>query len=102
MSSKILRTVHETAKGLHNAGIMDPITMREFDALCLKPPKPMTPKQIKKLRNKEKVSQPIFAMFLNVSPSTVKKWETGEKTPSGIALRLLNIVENKGISFIQE
>lgn len=102
MNSKILEAVHTTAKGLHDAGIMDAVTMREFDGLCLKPPKPMTPTEIKKLRIKERVSQPVFAMFLNVSSSTVKKWETGEKVPSGIALRLLNVVENKGISFIQE
>lgn len=49
----------------------------------------MTPNQIKKIRLPEKISQPVFASFLSVSPSTVKKWETGEKIPSGIALRLL-------------
>ena len=102
MSSKILKAVHDTAKGLHDAGIMDTVTMREFDALCLKPVRKMTPTQIKKVRLKEKISQPVFALFLNVSPSTVKKWETGEKIPSGVALRLLNVVEHRGLGIIQE
>lgn len=31
----ILDAVHETAKGLYDAGIMDQITMQEFDDLCL-------------------------------------------------------------------
>ena len=101
MSSKILKAVHETAKGLHDAGIMDVVTMHEFDMLCLKPVRKMTPVQIKSIRVKEKISQPVFAMYLNVSPSTVKKWETGEKIPSGVALRLLTIVEHNGLGIIQ-
>lgn len=76
--------------------------MKEFDALCLKPVRKMPPSKIKQIRLKEKISQPLFAMFLNVSPSTVKKWETGEKVPSGVALRLLNVVENMGLSIIQD
>jgi len=102
MSSKILKAVHETAKNLHDAGIMNTITMREFDMLCLKPARKMTPNQIKKVRLKEKISQPVFALFLNVSPSTIKKWETGEKIPSGVALRLLNVVEHRGLDIIQD
>lgn len=102
MSSKILKAIHDSAKSLHDAGIMNIITMREFDALCLEPIKKMTPNQIKKIRLKERISQPVFASFLNVSPSTVKKWETGEKVPSGIALRMLNIVDHKGLSIIRD
>ncbi len=100
MSSKILKTVHETAQGLHDADEMDLITMREFDTLCLKPVKKMAPKQIKKLRLHEGVSQPVFAFYLNVSPSTVKKWESGEKMPSGVALRLLKVVEQNGLNIL--
>lgn len=39
MATKILDTVHETAKGLHKSGAMSTKTMREFDALCLSPVK---------------------------------------------------------------
>lgn len=35
--SNILNILHETAQGLHAAGVMDTTTMREFDALCLPP-----------------------------------------------------------------
>ena len=100
MNSKILKAVHASAKTLHDARIMNTVTMREFDALCLEPVKKMTPNQIKKIRLREKISQPVFALFLNVSPSTVKKWETGEKVPSGIALRLLSVVDHKGLNVI--
>lgn len=98
--NSILNAVHETAKGLYDIGLMDVVTMHEFDSLCLKPAHKMTPHGIKKIRLREKVSQPVFALYLNVSPSTVKKWETGEKQPSGAALRLLNIVESNGLSVI--
>ena len=39
MGKSILNNVHETAKGLHRAGVMDGKTMREFDVLCLPPVK---------------------------------------------------------------
>jgi putative transcriptional regulator len=35
-SSKILKTVHATAAGLHEAGAIGQTTMRKFDALCIK------------------------------------------------------------------
>ena len=53
--SKILETVHGTAKGLHKAGVLDAKTMREFDALCLPPIKSYTPLQIRRLRTNDGV-----------------------------------------------
>ena len=91
---------HETVQGLHNAGLMDVKTLREFDALCLTPVEPLTPTEIKKIRLHEKVSQPVFAMYLNTSASTIKKWETGEKHPQGTSLKLLTLVKNKGLAAI--
>jgi len=67
MVKKILDTVHETAKGMHDAGVMNTITMREFDALCLPPVKDLTAVQIKRLRTKSKASQAVFAAYLNTS-----------------------------------
>jgi putative transcriptional regulator len=61
MAKSILKSVHETAKGLHKSGVMDEITMREFDALCLPPVKTYTPTQIKRLRRRYKASQSVFA-----------------------------------------
>jgi len=39
----------------------------------------------------------VFAACLNISASTVKKWETGEKHPNGASLKLLNLVAKKGL-----
>ena len=100
MAKTILDVIHETAKGLHKAGTMDAQTMREFDALCLPPIKKYTPKQIKVIRLRNKASQAVFAAYLNTSPSTVQKWEQGTKHPSGIALKLLNLVDENGLEIL--
>lgn len=94
---RILDKVHETARGLHKSGVMDTQTMREFDALCLPPVKNLTAAQIKRIRKRNKASQAVFAAYLNTSPSTVQKWEQGQKKPNGPSLKLLNLVEQKGL-----
>jgi len=94
---RILETVHETARGLNRAGVMDTTTMREFDVLCLPPIKNLSAAQIKRLRVRSKASQAVFAAYLNTSPSTVQKWEQGQKRPNGPSLKLLNLIEQKGL-----
>jgi putative transcriptional regulator len=74
--------------------------MREFDQTCLAAPPPMEPKRIKRIREKQKVSQPVFARYLNTSESTVEKWESGAKKPSGMALKLLDIVDKHGLKVL--
>ncbi|MFZ5738269.1 MAG: helix-turn-helix domain-containing protein [Pseudomonadota bacterium] len=98
--SAILTTVHKTAAGLARAKVIDKATMREFDELCLTPVDPMAPDEIKALREREQVSQPVFARYLNVRKDAVSKWERGEKRPDGPSLKLLNLVKAKGLSAI--
>ena len=98
---RILDTLHETAKGLHKAGIMHKQTMREFDALCLPPVKNLSAAQIRRIRKRNKASQAVFAAYLNTSPSTVQKWEQGQKKPNGPSLKLLNLVEQKGLEALR-
>lgn len=100
MNKSILEAVHSSAKDLKNAGVMDEMTLREFDALCLPPVKEFTPAQIKQIRQKTKASQSVFALFLNTSASTVQKWEQGQKKPRGTSLKLLNLVAEKGLEVL--
>lgn len=95
--SRILKNVHADAKALQAAGLLDEITMREIDGLCLPPIKKYTADDIRRIRAHTHVSQAVFARCLNVGPTTVQKWEQGAKKPSGASLRLLQIVEAKGI-----
>lgn len=96
----ILVSVHKTAAGLHKSGLIDKATMREFDALCLTPVEPLTAEEIRALREREQVSQPVFAHYLNVRKDAVSKWERGEKRPDGPSLKLLNLVKAKGLQAI--
>jgi putative transcriptional regulator len=95
--SAILEAVHETAQGLFKAGVMDRVTLREFDRLCLLPIEPLEPEKIKQIRETSNVSQAVFAAVLNTSLSTVQKWEIGQKRPTGTALKLLHLVKEHGL-----
>jgi putative transcriptional regulator len=98
--SDAFEAIHSSASALHKVGAISKDTMRSFDDSCLAVPAPLEPRQIKKLREKNHVSQPVFARYLNTSESTVEKWETGAKRPSGIALKLLAIVQKHGLQVL--
>ena len=95
--SEAFAAIHSSASALSRAGVIDKTTMREFDLACLAAPPALKPDQIRKLRERFRVSQPVFARYLNTSESTVEKWERGTKQPSGMALRLLAIVQKHGL-----
>jgi putative transcriptional regulator len=73
------------------------MTLREFNRLCLPPIETLAPEQIKKIREDSRVSQAVFAAILNTSVSTVQKWEIGQKRPTGTALKLLHLVQKRGL-----
>lgn len=95
--SDAFEAIHSSATALFETGAIDKTTMREFDASCLAAPPDIDPAHIKQIRERNHVSQPVFARYLNTSESTVQKWETGAKRPSGMALKLLSVVEKYGI-----
>ena len=95
--SRLLSEVREAAQDLHSIGVIDVTTMRKFDALCLPEAPRYSPADIKRIRKANRASQGVFAAYLNVSKATVTAWEQGLKDPSGMGLKLLNIVERKGI-----
>jgi putative transcriptional regulator len=98
--SKISEAIHSTVAGMYRAGTVDQATMRDFDESCLTVPAPIEPHQIKKIRQSQHVSQPVFARYLNTSESTIEKWESGAKKPSGMALKLLTIVQKHGLKVL--
>ncbi|MEX1222234.1 MAG: DNA-binding transcriptional regulator [Idiomarina sp.] len=96
----ILKTVHKTAQGLKKADAIDKTTMRKFDALCLTTIHEFDADKVRNLRLKYKLSQPVFAQYLNVSDKLVKKWDQGDSKPRGAALKMLSIAEKKGLEVI--
>ncbi len=98
--SDAFEAIHSAVEGMYKTGTIDKATMKTFDETCLIVPQELTPPEIKALREKNHVSQPVFARYLNTSESTVQKWETGAKRPSGPALKLLSIVQKHGIELL--
>ena len=98
--SDAFAAIHETVCGLHDAGAMDIRTLRKFDKMCLTPTPPMKPEEIRALRKREHVSQAVFAIYLNVSKGVVSQWERGEKQPAGTSLKLLALIQKKGLDAI--
>jgi putative transcriptional regulator len=56
-----------------------------------------TAKDIKRIRKTNGASQGVFAAYLNVRRATVTPWEEGLKEPSAMGLKLLSIVDRKGM-----
>jgi putative transcriptional regulator len=96
-SSDILDMAVDLAGALHDVGAMDKATLREIEALAVPQVPAYSADEIRSIREKNRVSQPVFAVYLNVGRSTVAQWEQGKKSPSGPAARLLDLVARKGL-----
>jgi len=98
--SEIIESLRRDMSALQEAGAIDKVTMREFDKICPPPVRDFSAAEIRQLRERLKFSQPVFAHHLHTTSSTVRKWEQGETRPSGPALKLLNVIADKGLHVI--
>ncbi|WP_032114050.1 helix-turn-helix domain-containing protein [Candidatus Paracaedibacter symbiosus] len=98
--SDAMAAIHETMESLDEIEAIDKQTMRRFNEACLTTVRPLTPEEIRNIREKEHVSQSVFAHYLNVTTGLISKWERGEKHPAGASLKLLSLVDKKGLSAI--
>lgn len=98
--SRLLAAAHDTAQDLHRLGFIDKRKMSKFDALCIVPVTDFDSAKIRDLRQNLQLSQAVLAAVLNTSISTVRKWELGDKHPSGPSLKLLSLLERKGLEAV--
>lgn len=103
--SRLAKALLETAEDMRKAGLLDKathekITMRHLGSQTTHKVTPMTGAQIRKLRARAKMSQAVFARYLNLTVGYVSQLERGTKQPTGAALALLNVIERKGIEAI--
>jgi putative transcriptional regulator len=98
--SRILDAVHETASDLHRLGFIDKRKMQKYAALCLEAVPEYDATKIRALREHLQLSQAVLAAVLNTSLSTIRKWEAGDKRPSGPSLKLLSLIERKGLEAV--
>ena len=99
---RMLDAMMEMAGALDGHDLITKPDMARIKALCLKPPI-FTPERVARIRkSKANMSQSVFAAMLNVSVSTVQKWEAPEsgKHPSGAAAKLLQLIERKGVEAV--
>ena len=98
--SEAFAAIHDMVEAFHDIGAIGKQTMRQFDEACLTPVQVLAPDEIKAIRLREHISQPVFARYLNVSKNLVSDWERGVKRPGGPALRLLTVIQKKGLAAI--
>lgn len=100
MMTDILKIAHDMAKDLNEVGVMDAITMRMMDELCLPEKRTFTAADVRRIRSRTRMSQPVFAIMVGVGASTVAQWEQGNKKPNGASARLLDVIDRKGIEAV--
>lgn len=99
--ARLRAEIVESAEDLVATGLMtrqdaDKITMRMLGPDALPGSGPVTPKEIVAIRERERMSQAVFARLLDVTTGTLSKWERGEITPRGPARRLLLMIKAHG------
>ena len=99
-NTRLIEELHETAEGLYSLGLITKKRMLEYEYLRNLTVQPMPAAKIKLLRERLRISQAVLAAVLNTSVSTVQKWEVGDKKPSGPSLKLLSLIERKGLNAV--
>jgi len=97
MRKSVAKSISKTITDLNKSGLVDDITMKNIENLCLPEIQEYSPQKIVTIRKKFKLSQAALASVFNVSTSTVQKWEQGNKKPTGASKKLLDIIERKGL-----
>lgn len=94
MRESMKEAIGTTIQDMLNSGLKSSFTKKELNSLGVKIPAVLiTSTQIKEIRKKTNLSQTVFANLLNVSPSSVRQWEQGTRSPTGatkVLLELLN------------
>lgn len=98
--NKLIESLRGDLTVLHDTGVISKVTMRDFDAIFPPLVREFSAADIKQLREKLKFSQPVFAHHLHTTASTIRKWEQGDTRPAGPALKLLNVIADKGLQAI--
>lgn len=97
MRKTIAESITSTINDLNKSGLVDDITMKNINRLCIPEVHDYTPKEIVSIRKRLSLSQAALASVFNISVSTVQKWEQGNKKPTGASKKLLDIIERRGL-----
>jgi putative transcriptional regulator len=103
--SRLANALLETAKDMRCSGFLDEAA---YEKITLRHPcvkekivaKPLTGEDIRAMREQARMSQAVFAHYLNLTVGYVSQLERGVRRPTGAALVLLNLIHRKGIEAI--
>jgi putative transcriptional regulator len=103
--SRLTAALLETAEGMHRTGMLDDdeyrtITVRHLGVQAPPTARPISSREIRRIREKANMSQAAFARYLNLTPGFISQLERGTKQPKGPALALLNVIKRKGFEAI--
>jgi len=94
MRDSIQEAIGSTVTDMMDAGLKVSFTKKELDELGVEIPKSkLTATEIKNIRSLMQVSQTVFAKLLNVSISSIRQWEQGQRNPSGSTMILLELLQ---------
>jgi putative transcriptional regulator len=104
-ANRVVEAILESAEDLHRHGLLnnaeyEQITVRHLGSKAPSTAKPISAKQIRKIREQANLSQAAFARYLNLTSGYISQLERGTKTPKGPALALLNVIRRKGFEAI--
>jgi putative transcriptional regulator len=103
--TRLTKALLATAEDMHRTGILSKpayvkITKRHLGKEAAAAAHPLSASEIRTVRERSKMSQAVFARYLNVTAGYVSQLERGAKKPTGAALALLNVIQRKGIEAI--
>ena len=100
--SRLSSEIVEMASAQRRLDLMDEatyqkITVRNLGPDALPTAEPITPEEVRAVREQARLSQAAFARYLNMTVSYVSQLERGVTQAKGPALALLNVIRRKGI-----
>ncbi|WP_323638790.1 helix-turn-helix domain-containing protein [Pectobacterium polonicum] len=105
MVDKRLLNIQSMIQRQHAAGTVSDVDLDAINRLVAESRKmesrtSMDASRVRAIREREKISQSQLAGIINMSANSVQKWERGVSSPTGAALRILEVIERKGLSAI--
>ncbi|GKW28910.1 XRE family transcriptional regulator [Pectobacterium brasiliense] len=105
MVDKRLLNIQSMIQRQHAAGTASDVDLDAINRLVAESQKTksrasMDASRVRAIREREKISQSQLAGIINMSANSVQKWERGVSAPTGAALRILEVIERKGLSAI--
>jgi putative transcriptional regulator len=100
LDAELLEMAQAYRGSLLRAKTADKITMRILGDKAPPKPTPLSPDEIRAIREDAHMSQAVFASVLNITTGYLSQLERGARQPTGAALAMLHVIRRKGIETV--